>query len=106
MEDASRLKVTETPTGIKLSSSHGSLCLSSDGDRLFVHDLVGDGKDGAVLFVLWSEAQEIARALGYAELFAHVEPGQERLFKLYTKKGGMSLASVVLKKDLTGKAQK
>lgn len=106
MEDASRLRVSETPTGVKLSAVHGSLCLSSDGDRLFVHDLEGDGKDGAVLFVLWSEAQEIARALGFSELFAHVEPGQERLFRLYTKKGGMSLASIVLKKDLTDEAQK
>lgn len=100
MEDASPLSVSPTPTGIRLSSEHGSLCLSSDGDRLFVHDLQADGKDGAVLFLLWSEAQELAKKLGYSELFAHVEPGQERLFRLYTKRAGMSLASIILKKDL------
>jgi len=98
--DGSALNVTPTPTGIKLELEHGSLCLSSDGDRLFVHDLQGDGKDGAVLFELWTEAQAVAKKLGFSELYSHVEPGQERLFRLYTKRGGMTLASIILKKDL------
>ena len=94
------LDVSRTDTGLKISSEHGSVCLSSDGDKIFAHDLEGDGRDSATVFELWTELQAIAKKLGYKELYAHINADEERLYNVYTKRGGMTPVSIILKKDL------
>ena len=100
------VQIEPTAQGLRLFTDHGQLFLSVSDGKAVIHDLEGDGEDGATITSLGNACDKLLSDAGFDEVFVHVSSENQRLLDLYYKRWGFTPAYVILRKELSPHPQK